>query len=280
MRIYSFSKLLSLPLILAAGYFLIRMFSGDHRGEPPYVLIPITLLVVLYNFYGNIDFWWLKKYPIPLDDKILQWLQNYLPYYNDLDEERKAEFDRRLVLYVDVRQFKVIKNKDTDEVPFDIKNILASQAVRLLLGQKDFLLKDMDRIYLYKHPFPSPAHQFLHTYEIDVIDGVIILSLEQALPGITNPRVHYNITLHAFAESFVNLYSQYTYPAVEKYGWEGLEKLDFIDKNVIISTCGYPDLDLLPVHIVAFFEFPNDYKKQFPEAFNSFDEIFNHPFKL
>jgi hypothetical protein len=275
MQIHSLSKVLSLPLILIAGFFLYRLFSGDHRGEPPFVLIPVVLLVFLYVFYGEIDFWWQKKYPIPLDNKIKEWLINYLPYYNHLDDQNKTEFEKRLSLYVDVREFKVVGYKEVDDVPFDIKNILASQAVKLSLGHIDFLIKDLDRIYLYKHPFPSPKYQFLHTYETDIIDGVIILSLEQALPGIVNPKSYYNITLHAFAEAFVHLNPQYQYPDTSVYGWQYLEKIPFIKKELILATCGFESIDLLIVHIVAFFDYSSEYKTEFPNEYFQFSKIFN-----
>lgn len=280
MRIHSLSKLLALPLILATGFFAYRMFSDSYRGGHPYILIPVILLTILYVSYGQIDYWWLKKYPIPLDDKIKVWLVNYLPYYNKLNDSLKKEFEKRLSLYVEAREFKVVRNKEIDDVPFDIKNILASQAIRLSLGHTDFLIKDMDRIYLYKHPFPSPRFQFLHTYETDIIDGVIILSLEQAISGIVQPKTYYNITLHAFAEAFVHLYPQINFPDVNKYGWEDLEKITTISKEVITNTCGYPALDLLVVHIVLYFECNEEYKQIFLEEYEALYTIFNQNNKL
>ena len=168
----------------------------------------------------------------------------------------------------------MIGNKELLDVPFDIKNILATQAVKLSLGLKDYLIKDLDRIYCYKHPFPTPRYEFLHTYEIEAQDGLVILSLEQAIPGITNPDVYYNITLHAFAEAFMLLHNEVRFPDVHEYGWEGIEGLSNFSKELIQATCGYESMDLLPVHIVMYFEFPEAYQNRYPKEYQNFDYIF------
>lgn len=275
MRIHSISKVIAFPLLLATGYGAYRMFDHNYSDDFPYILIPVVLLTVLYISYGQIDYWWLQKYPIPLDDKIKKWLTDYLPFYNNLDLSNKALFDKRLSLYVEAREFKLIGNKELDDVPFDVKNILASQPVRLCLGLEDFLIKDLDRVYLYKHPFPSPRFQFIHTYETDVVDGVVILSLEQAINGIVQPKNHYNITLHAFAEAFIHLHPQYQYPEVESYGWDKINEFSGLKKDLILAICGYDSIDLLPVHIVAYFEFSEEYQRLLPNEFNTFQNIFN-----
>lgn len=267
--------MIAFPLLLATGYGAYRMFDHNYSDDFPYILIPVVLLTILYISYGQIDYWWLKKNPMPLDERIIKWLSDYLPYYNNLETPNKDLFEKRLGLYVEAREFKLIGNKELNDVPFDVKNILASQAVRLCLGLEDFLIKDLDRIYVYKHPFPSPRFQFIHTYEIDVEDGVIILSLEQAINGIIQPHKYYNITLHAFAEAFVHLHPQYQYPLVDSYGWDKISEISGINKEIIIATCGYENLDLLPVHIVAYFEFSQDYQRLFPEESHVFQHIFN-----
>ena len=275
MQIHSISKVIAFPLLLAAGYGAYRMFDHNYSDRYPFILIPVVLLTVLYISYGQIDYWWLKKYPVPLDDKIKKWLIEYLPFYNNLDSKAKAEFEKRLSLYVEAREFKLIGNKELNDVPFDVKNIISTQALKLCLGLDDFLIKDLDRIYLYKHPFPSPRFQFLHTYETDIIDGVVILSLEQAIIGIVQPKIYYNITLHAFAEAFIHLHPQYNYPDVNKYGWQIINEISPLKQEVIVATCGFENLDLLPVHIVCFFEYADVYQNKLPLEYEILIKILN-----
>lgn len=266
MKIHSFSRLLSLPLILIAGYYLYLLFQpGVHNTV--YIFIPVVLLIVLYVFHGQIDFWWMQKHPPALDDKIRQWLKTYLPYYSAYSEVRRLEFEKRLVLYVEARSFQIVGTKELREVPFDLKNFIASQAVRLLIAKEDFLLGDMDRIFLYSHPFPSPKHNFLHTMEVDSEDGVLIFSTEQGLPGIINPSMYYNIVLHGYVQAYLALHPMLKLAETEKIHWDDLERIEGINSKLILRTCGFEDLDLRVVNIVAFFEFSDQYAQLFPEAF-------------
>ena len=272
MKIYSISRLLSLPLILAAGYFLYLLFQPG-ASNTVYIFVPVVLLVTLYIFHGQLDFWWMKRHTPPLDPKILSWIKEYLPYYHRYTESEKREFEKRLVLYVEARSFQSVGSKELRTVPFDIKNIISSQVVRLMLGHDDFLLGDMDRIYLYKHPFPTPRKQYLHTVETDTEDGMLIFSTEQGLPGIVNPSMYYNIILHGYAEAFLALYKNHKFVHIDQIGWDGLEQIQGINANIIQRTCGIQELDFRVVHLVAFFDFADQYARLFPEAYKEWTII-------
>lgn len=276
MRIYSLSKVLSFPLVVIAGLIILNTFVGYRSEYSIYIFIPVILLVALYIFHGVIDFWWLERNPIPLDDKMKEWFEKYSPYYASLDEDEKVLFGNRLSLYVEGREFKSVGTSELKEVPFDIKCIISSQNIMMTAGLNDYLLGDMDRIYLYKHPFPSPRYQFLHTVETHIEDGMILLSTEHALPGITNPKDHYNIALHAYAEAFTKIYPHYDYPTVNHHEWKQVEEIMGLTKDTILKTMGYESCEVLPVHIVMYFMFPKAYEFHFKNEFNAFKAIFNN----
>jgi hypothetical protein len=276
MRIYSFSKVLSLPFILSALYFAAGIFGLMGSGETWYIIIPVVALVVIYTFYPQIDYWWLKKYPPVLEQRMKTWFENHLPYYNAYSDAQRGEFDKRICLYVEAREFKSVGEKELKEVPYDIKCIQASQGVRLCLRLPDYLIKNLDRIYSYKHPFPSPRFQFLHTIEHEIEDGILISSLEHALPGITNPDRYYNIMLHGYAEAFVLLHPNMPWPTNHEDDWQKLELIHpVLSKDNVTKTTGFASLDLMPVHIVAFYEFNNKYKLVFEKEYDIFAKIFN-----
>ncbi len=275
MKIHSLSTLIAVPFIAWTCKVLYDMFYNSGSVGVAEVLIPTVALVVIYLSHPQMDFWWLKRNTPPLDSKMKEWLVKYSPYYNHIDSNQKALFEKRLFLYVEGREFKSVGSKELREVPYDIKAIISSQAVKMLLGREDFLLKDMDRIYMYKHPFPSPKFQFLHSVEPNLEDGVIIFSLEQGLSGIVNPIQHYNVVLHGYAKSFIENHPSIKFPDVDHYGWTRLELINGIFSERILKTLGFEAIDLLTVHIVAFFDFSDQYEKLFPEEFRAFSIIFN-----
>ncbi|MBK8348424.1 MAG: hypothetical protein IPL08_12655 [Saprospiraceae bacterium] len=122
--------------------------------------------------------------------------------YQQLHESDRSKFEYRMTLYIEGRLFSSVGSELRD-VPEDIKCMVAAHGIEMCLGIDDYLIGDMDRIYLYKHPFPTPDFPFLHTVETNIEDGVIILSLEQLTNAVISPETHYNIGYHAYAEAFI-----------------------------------------------------------------------------
>ena len=273
MRIYSFSKILALPLVIIfAGYLYYLL---EYLGEQwIFILIPLILLVALYTFHPQIDYWYLKKKPIPLDDEIKNWLNKYSPYYNNLSSDSKTKYENRLGWYLYARSFTSVGTEQR-AVPEDIKAAIASEAIKLTLGVDDFLIGDMDRIFIYKHPFPSPEKQFLHTAEVEVEDGTIIMSLSHLLPGLVNTARYYNIVMHCYAEAYIKVNSRRRYPFVDGESWESLEEISGFNKDQIFNTIGYKVEDIRIFHINFFFTFTERYKEILPNLYREWNSFFN-----
>jgi hypothetical protein len=210
-----------------------------------------------------------------MEEKMKLWFTQNTKFYNNFSAEDRQKFEQRLTLYINGREFRSVGTTELKEIPFDIQNILASQVIRLTLGKSDYLLGHLERVYTYKHPFPTPNKKFLHTVEVDSIDGILILALDFALPGVYNPYLHYNIALHGYAEAYVNMNPHINWPRVNHYGWGRLELINGIYGQRIVNTLGYEELNFLFYHIVAFFDFSDQYEKLFFDEYKQFSEIFN-----
>lgn len=272
MRIYSLSKILILPLVIAAiGIFYYAESSGN-EDVTIWLILPTILLAIVLIFYGHIDFWWHKRHPIPVDRKIIQWLERFFPFYQQLDREGRSKFEYRLSLYMEGREFKSI-GSEVREVPEDIKGIISSLAVMLTMNQKDFLLGDYDRIYLYKHPFPTPHHQYLHSVEVNHEDGLILFALEYLLPGITREKEFYNIGIHAFAEAYIKVF-QPQLPDPKSISWEKIQQISHYRKEDVLSTTGMKDLNMQAVLITCYFTNPVKMKSGDDDLYHLIEKIF------
>ena len=84
----------------------------------------------------------------------------------------------------------------------------------------------------------------------------------------------YNITMHAYAEAFINIYPHHPYPTVNQHGWDVIEQISGHDKNKILKTLGFESVNPLIVHIVCFFDYSDKYAQLLPREFETFKSIF------
>jgi len=273
MRIYSLTKILALPVVLIFITIAYLDYIANYTTGF-WIMLPIVLAVVLMISHGHIDYWYLKKYPIKLDKEVLTLLNQYIPFYNDLNEEDKVKYHHRLSQYIEGRSFTSVGSEHKD-VPYDIRAMISTNAIQIAFNQKDVLIGDFDRIFVYKHPFGSPTHNFLHTVETEAEDGVIIYSLEQLIPGITNPKLYYNIGMHGYVEAFIKANPTAPFPPKLNADWFDILAISGLGKKQILSTIGFENVDLLVVLGTCYFTYPSAFEKRLPILKKDLDILFN-----
>jgi hypothetical protein len=270
--IHSLSNVLIFFLILTGGIFAYHTW-GTYSKSTAFILVPGCLLAVVFVSKAYIDHWWHKKFPPRIEPKIREWLQNYLPFYQKLTDADKQKFEQRLAIYELSRAFSAM-GKEADTVPYDIRCIVSSQAIMVSFYHEDYLIGDMDRIFLYKHPFPTPANQFLHTAEYQLEDGVIILSIPHALAGIAEPDKYYNIALHCYIEAWLALQQiGLLINNAESYSPE-LEEIFGYTIEGIAKTLGFEFPNMEAVHCVAWLIYPEKYQEKMPELAKKWLRVF------
>ncbi|MEE9438356.1 MAG: hypothetical protein V3V14_05105 [Saprospiraceae bacterium] len=271
MRIYSLTKVLVLPVFVALATAV--YFQFVRNMDMGYLILGLVgLLVVMYISLPFVDHWYLKKNPIPLDQPIIDWLQRYSPFYNSLNDVQKEKYHNRMSLYMDIRLFNSVGSEQKN-LPADIKGIIASNAIQIGFKSNDYLIGDFDRIFVYKHPFPTPKYQFLHSVETQLEDGVIIYSLEHLIPGMINTDMYYNIGMHGYVEAFLKTNKTLNYPEINA-SWEQIEAICGLKQKLVKSTLGFETVDLRTVMITCYFTYPDAFGKQLPNIKSQLDLIF------
>lgn len=273
MRIHSLSRILSLPIVVSILALLYISYELGHEDVMIWILIPLIAATAVVIFHGQIDFWWNERNPIQLDRPIAEWLMKYDPYYKSLHPGQRQAYDNRLVMYMQGRAFASV-GSEHHSVPNDIQAIISSNAIKMMMSKKDYLLGDMDRIYLYKHPFPSPRYQFLHTVEIDVEDGVFIFSLEHLIPGMINPEEHYNIGMHGYAEAYQRVFPREDFTFLDDITWEQLEEVGYHSQDKILKTIGFNQTEIPTVAINYFFTHPRRFSQLLPTYYEKLKRHF------
>ncbi len=275
MRIYKLSVILAVPLVLCLLVLAYFVYLDTNSAALGYTLVPLTALILIYLFSPQIDYWWISRNPVDLDEKVIALLNKINPKYNAMSDQEKATFNNQLFLYTEGRDFSGKgMEKDNSNVPHDIKMMIAQIPTTMTFHRTKNDFKDWERIILYKHPFPSPRYKFLHTMETFAEDGVVILSLEHVEKAILNPKDHYNVAWHAYAEAFIKANPAEEYPDLPSDIWNSIEKISSQDQRTIIGTLGFNEVDAMAVVINLYFNNEEQCRAVLPDISRRLDTIF------
>jgi hypothetical protein len=194
-------RILTLSLLLTAvsGYLV---FFIDNTGVGYYWILGtgIAGAMMAYVFQHQLNWWWYRKYPPFFPSEMEQLYLQSAPFYIDLDTSQRREFQTRVALFIEAKEFIA---QGFSEVAEEIKYIIGYYAVAVSFGRERYAYSPYDRIVIYLHPFLSPHFpDTIHAYEIEHTDGTIIFSLEQLTAGFLHPQKYYQIGYHVFGELY------------------------------------------------------------------------------
>jgi hypothetical protein len=267
MRIHSFSKVVAIPFVAWFAYTFYISYNERDYALSYWMIPPFLIIAVIWVMSPQIDFWWNKRNPLTLDEPLRRWLQKYSPFYIALPDELKMHYENRLSTYLSGVEFYAM-GKEKEAVPEDIKVLAANNLVTLTFGKKNFMLSNFDRVVFYKHPFPTPRFQHLHTVETEQQDGVILFSIEHLAASSINPTAYYNIGMHGYAEAFMKTYPALEWENLSEITWDSIASITGFSKTFVLSTLGFEQTDLVPVILTSYFSHPTVFKRKQPEAYS------------
>ncbi len=264
------ARILSIPFALA---FLILLYLNfKTSGQYAFYLIPVVfILTMIYILSPQINWWWYKRNPPDVAAPIRALLFKY-PFYQRLPEGQKKRFRERMALFVMGNNF---IPQGVEIVSEDVKAIVAANAVTVTFGQKDFLFPKFENVII--NPKPLPTLQYpdnYHASEIYEPDGVVLFAMEQLVKGFVESTRYFNIGLYEYAKVFIITYPNNLYPTLDENSWNALERISGFSKEWIEKWINLPDVDPLAVSIAHFFIFPEPFRVELPEEFETYRNIF------
>ncbi len=269
------SRVLAIPFALLIALFF--TFFYEYRIADVLLLVPgVFGLVLIYVFHHQIDLWWWKRHPPTLDMTMKKWLNDYVSFYRHLSYQQKVKFERRLGLFLHIKQF-TLKSKKDLEVPEDLKMMVSTEFIMITLHLDDFLLIHFDQIILYQHPFASPQYQFLHTFETHLEDGVIILSLQQLVDGFFAKDQFFDLGLYAAVSVFILAFPRLDYPEAFHLNDDYFLSIYNLDVEQVKKTLGFDWINRLNLLIYCFFKYPDKMKEASSEFYKHLAQCFQWP---
>lgn len=274
MKLHSISVLIAIPFVLLTAYFGYNVFYGEKSEHLIFLIISFISLVVIYTLQPHIDFLWYKRHPQVLDQKERVFLAKFSSFYQKLNDKQKKKFEERIFIFKRAKSFKLIAG-ETTEMPEDFKIAIASQAVQLTLNLNDYLFKSFSIFFAYKHPFPSPKIQTLHSVEVDFEDKMAIFNMEMLINSMNEQNRFFNIGIYIFSYIFSVQNKIFFKVLPEEIFWEKVKNISGFNRETILLYTGYePDQFSLLVSI--FFINNENFKKELPQIYEDISRIFNY----
>jgi len=213
------------------------------------LLLPMLVAAGVYTLSPQIMWWHWKRHPPDLDVSLAPLLERF-DLYRRLDLAGKREFRRRTFLLREATDF---EGKAIEQFPPDVKVMVAASAATIGFHRPEFLLGNYEKVVFYRHYFPSPEHEVLHSSELYHEDGAIIWTLNVLLRSCIEPKKYLQLGLYEYGRALMHLDQDLRtklnalaldYPRIQKITGFTEEKLkEFI---------GLEELDLAGITLVLY----------------------------
>ena len=200
-----------------------------------------------------------------MDPIIKSMVRQTCPYFHKISPEDQEKFEKRMALWVQSKQF---LDKGGEDLPEDLKYIVAIAPVLLTIHKEKYLFDGYDQVVFYPHAFLSPHYEDdVHCCELETEDGVFIFSIEQMMAGHLQPSKYYDITIHIMAEAYKKKYGAELLPKMSEVVWILLKMISNISKEKLEDFIGLPQDDPWPVAVHHYFIYPGYFQEYAPELF-------------
>lgn len=208
-------------------------------------------------------------------------LSLHCPYYIELDEEDKREFERRLAYFMASKHFIAHHGLDLFDA---MKALICAEAIKITFGLDKFVLPHFRVINIYPQEYYSKITGAHHKGDIN-LRGAISLAWTSIKEGIVDPFDGVNVAIHEFAHAvyFENFIKNEHYLFIDArllQEWNKLAEKEMPNvrgnDDHFIRRYGSTNKDeFFAVSTEHFFEQPLQFKEEHPELFELLVKIYN-----
>ncbi|WP_338409265.1 zinc-dependent peptidase [uncultured Flavobacterium sp.] len=223
-------------------------------------------------------------YPIPkkATKTQIQILQNEFEFYKKLSPRLKKYFEHRVAVFIKSFPF---YGKDGLIVTEQMKVLIASTAVMLTFGMRNFVFTIIDKIIIYPDIYYSKLNNTYHKGEFNPRMKAIAFSWKHFLDGYEINTDNLNLGLHEFSHvlHYQGLKNSGTSASIFAINYSeimiqvkqpaNLKRL--IDSDYFRVYAFTNEFEFIAVILEHFFETPAQFKQQFPELYEKVRSMIN-----
>lgn len=210
-------------------------------------------------------------------------LTSQFSFYKKLTTKEKKYFEHRVASFIKDKDF---IGRDDIVINDEIKVLIASTAVMLTFGFRDFYIGIISKIVIYPSSYYSNINKAYHKGEFNPKFKALVLSWEHFVKGFDNESDNLNLGIHElthaihlnsmkerdvssiiFNDSFKELSTLFFENESLR---EALKASDYFRKYAFTNQ-----FEFLAVAIENFIETPQEFRSQFPEIYNKIKQMLN-----
>lgn len=210
-------------------------------------------------------------------------LTSQFSFCKRLSTKEGKYFEHRVASFIKDKDF---IGRDGIVINDDIKVLIASTAVMLTFGFRDFYIGIISKIVIYPSSYYSNINKAYHKGEFNPKFKALVLSWEDFVKGFDNESDNLNLGIHElthaihlnsmkerdvssiiFNDSFKELSTLF---AENESLREALKASDYFRKYAFTNQ-----FEFLAVAIENFIETPQEFRSQFPEIYNKIRQMLN-----
>jgi MtfA peptidase len=193
-------------------------------------------------------------------------------YYQTLSAPEKQRFLKRVQSFIYSKDF---IGKNGLEITEEIKVMIAASAVQLTFGLKNYLLENIENIFIYPETFYG-ANKSQH-FKGAILQGGIHFSWKDFKEGYKVSNDKYNLGLHEMSHALkLSLLAETDFDSTFGSYLDRWEEIS--EKELQSLQRGYPSFlrpyaksnsqEFFAVCVEHFFEAPEEFRKALPDIFN------------
>lgn len=244
----------------------------------------LLALVVIFGISSlnkvNLGFRLFGRSPLRREYKAI--LLKYSRFYRELEDSRKADFEKRVQYFIRSKSF---VPRGIKTVTDEMKVLIAAVAIQLTYGFPNIYLSHFNKILIYPDNYYSTINKLFHQGEVNPLNRLIVLSWNRFMMGMINDNDGINLGLHEMAhalrlENHIRNDEFLFFDQRQLAHWEQLAHEEIIrirssEESFFRKYGGTNEEEFFAVAVENFFERPELFRQQRPELYLALGQLLN-----
>lgn len=213
-------------------------------------------------------------------------LKTQFKFYNKLSNRHKNYFEHRVASFINDKDY---IGRSGIEISQEMKVLIASTAVMLTFGFRDFYIGLIQKIIVYPEKFFSQTNKNYHKGEFNPKLKALVISWGDFKLGYDNSKDNINLGIHEFVHAihlnsikerdvsstiFIDSFKELTDMLFE----DKVLRAKLSESKYIRNYAFTNQFEFLAIIIESFIETPDEFKSKFPEVYFEIRQMLNFNF--